>query len=130
MDFLYKLFPDANSQAIETHRKVIYRKISLCCKDVSVTKSKALFVKKCSLSSANMASVPILRQNAGVALNILNTVQVQLLLLGISNQFSYFPHSRPSNLTRMNSRNSQIMLGISLTGSGGPIEMQRFPRSG
>lgn len=46
MDFLFKLFPDADSQAIETHGKVIYRQISSCCKDASVTKSKACFCQE------------------------------------------------------------------------------------
>ena len=77
-----------------------------------------------------MASVPILRQNANVALNILKTVQVWLLSLRVSNQFSYSPHIRPSNLTRMNSRISQTMQGISLSGSGGLIKKQRLPGSG
>ena len=77
-----------------------------------------------------MALVPILKQNAGVALVILNTVQVQLLLLGISNQSSFSPLVRRSNLIRMNSGHSQTMQGISLSGFGGPIKMQRFPRGG
>ena len=77
-----------------------------------------------------MASVPILRQNANVALNILKTVQVWLLSLRVSNQFSNSPHIRPSNLTRMNSRISQTMQGISLSGSGGLIKKQRLPGSG
>ena len=75
--------------------------------------------------------VPILKQNAGVTLVILDTVHVQLLLLEISIQSSYHsPHIRPSNSTRMNSRNSQTMQRISLLGSGGRIRVQRFPKSG
>jgi hypothetical protein len=78
MDFLYNLFPDPHSKAIENHKRVVYRQISLCCKDASISKGKAYFVKKLS---ANVASVPILKQNAGVALVILNTVQVQLICI-------------------------------------------------
>lgn len=80
---------------------------------------------------ANVALVPILRQNAGVILVILNTVHVQLLLLEISIQSSYHsPHTRGSNSIRMNSRNLQTMQRISLLGSGGRIRVQRFPKSG
>ena len=77
MDYLYRLFSDSNSQAIETHSKVIYKQVSSCCEDVSVTKSKA---RNVHTRPADVASVPILRQNAGVTLVILNTVKVQLLL--------------------------------------------------
>lgn len=78
-----------------------------------------------------MAAVPILRQNAGITLVILKIVQVQLLLLKVSNQSScHSAHIRRSNLTTMNSRNSQTMQRISLLGSGGPIRMRRFPRGG
>ena len=80
MDCLYRLFSDSNSQAIKTHRRVIHKQISSCCEDVSVTKSKARFVKNVHTRPADVASVPILRQNAGVTLVILNTVKVQLLL--------------------------------------------------
>lgn len=80
---------------------------------------------------ANVALVPILRQNAGVILVILNTVHVQLLLLEISIQSSYHsPHTRGSNSIRMNSRNLQTMQRISLSGSGGRIRVQRSPKSG